>query len=586
MTLCIAACALLLGGCTTAKVAKPQAIPAGAPGFDWIESGFGLGVQYAVPAQAAYGYETLEVYVSNLGKASVRCAAARLDGALLPWASALTQAPGTNPATVGTNAAPALPKAVAWWQCYPSATLAAGETIVVQVNFRLAVGRELSLEFADGRRLKVMIPRYRAPAKEITAITWTPDYKRLYVQYRSVGVGPQQVWVNGRLVGKWQRLRAGDVGPEALAVALPGAVIAGQPVAVRLLFEDGATRQALVRAWAGIGLDAYALNRAETNRAALGLDADSGVRLAKKYGGDVACTDAKANHDGASAAAVIAEREAAYARDAQHLLAVHYCTSMRPPLWNIYGSIADAVYANPYRFSYGGNLRKYLDEEETAMTRSWLSARPRPWLYMPEAFRKRERALEAEELRTLVWVALARGCKGLSYFAYDLPSKTGYKDLPALSRAILELNAAVRSHAAELAPLAPVSARAIETTKGNWVKLYVGWAGEKGLLAVVRNLDFEVDAKPAGADGRAFRPRVKSDVTVPITIPPWFRPALAVAWVGDNVELVKAGPGLPAIAPRATAGWQLKFARLDALGVAWLPNGAENAPPAASADKN
>lgn len=562
---------LWLGGCVKPRVSGeikgsaegPVKRPERVQGFDRIESGFGLGVQYAAPAQPTYGYETLEVYVSNLGEKKVQCAAVRLNGSLLPWPSASAQAAGTNPATGGTGAAAALPETVTWWQCYPSATLAAGEIFALQVNFRLPVGRKLELEFSDGRKVAVAVPRFRPPAREITAITWQRDYGRLFVQCRTDGSAPERIWVNGRAVKDLRRLMSADGGPEMLSIGLPAPVRQGQPVAVCVEFENGEARRALVRAWAGIGLDAYALDKAETNRVALGLDADPGVRLLKAKGGDVACTDAKTHRDGSTAMAIAAERETTYARDAKHLAAVHYCTSMRPPLWNVYGGLADAVYANPYRFGFsvGKEQRKYMDDEETAMTRACLSARPRPWLYMPEAFRRKERFLEPEELRVLIWTALARGCKGLCAFAYELPSKTGYKDDARLVKALPELYGEIRARAEILAPLAPVTARAVEVQSG-WVKVFVGWAGEQGLMVMVRNLDFEVDAKPVSA-GRAFRPREKTDVVVPVAVPEWCKATKAVAWAGEGVELEKAG-----------AGWQLRVGRLGALAVAWLPNNA------------
>jgi hypothetical protein len=82
------------------------------------------------------------------------------------------------------------------------------------------------------------------------------------------------------------------------------------------------------------------------------------------------------------------------------------------------------------------------------------------------------------------------------------------------------VNADIRRLAPLLGPLVPVDNR---IDRAQRVKVYECWAGDAGVLLLVRNMDYRTDAR-ADDGGRSprFHATPARDVAVSLDLPPWF----------------------------------------------------------------
>lgn len=220
---------------------------------------------------------------------------------------------------------------------------------------------------------------------------------------------------------------------------------------------------------------------------------------------------------------MVKERPTLYHDKPGKLSYLHYCTGYYNELWNIYGTVADMSFASLYGLSHWQNVSRWLEDEEQFMEKARRSCLPAPWGWIPDAFKRKPRFAEPEEIRTLVWVALAKGGKAIKYFAYhlDMTDQAGFDQCPPLRDAIVALNRDIAAKRAVLSSLIPVAER-IEGDPKSGLKIYTAWAGDLGLLAVVRNLDYTTDdqANQNGAAPR-FRVNVKTNVVVALNAPAW-----------------------------------------------------------------
>lgn len=514
--------------------------------------GVSASVQYACPLENRIGYNTAEIYLENHFDKPLEFTSAVLDGVKMnvSRANALPDklmSVSFDGVTEPLSSLGAAGKAnITWSQFYPSGVVGPGETIALQINFRIPASgrRKLVLAFKEGvapgeklvadrmaRELSVEIPRFhrsfgksvrvRNAAKEklITALTYSLDFSRVYVQFLSGKIPVKTLWLNNYELREMKVLRAsGEAEPDMVFFSAPFKIATGKPMHLKLLFEDGDMRQAMVRAVNGVYAIAYGVP--EAGRAQLGLT-DTPVHLLRAAaGGDVGCEDIRNNNSkGYSAAAVIKERLLRFAGEPDKLMAIHYCTGMYPELWNIYGVLADAVYANPYRFSFGKDPLRFIEEEEACWEKARISARPRPWLWIPEAIKKGRRYVEPEEMRVLMRMALIQGCKGVKYFKY--PGDDGFSNYPQMLAVIQELNEFIRAQQAILSPLALVSEDVRGDAAGR-IKVYTSWSGERGILVMVRNLEYRTDKEDnqQGSEPR-FKAASRLNVPVKIAVPDW-----------------------------------------------------------------
>lgn len=509
-----------------------------------------VAAQWRAAVVPGAGGNTLELFVSNTSSASV------VFGAI--------EAPASD---------------LYWWQWYPSSNAAPGETVVARLNFKYTPaprqerGQTVILELVGGQRLTVPAPPFRAPDKPITAIAYAADYSRVFVQYRSPQARPRRVWLNGQEITSFTVVNGSDQNKvSVLACAPPAPINTGQAVHVRIQFKDGREAHALVRALNSISLDAYLIPDKERAKLVAQLGLDMEVSLvefgASSFFGDPACYDLQAGRPGAAAVGMIVERSALYRKQPGKLSFLHYCTGYYNALWNVNGSVADMAFSSYYGLSHWQDVSRWLDNEESFMDKAWRSAQPAPWGWVADVFRRKARFAEPEEIRTLAWVALAKGAKAIKYFAYhlDMADQAGFDQCPPLREAVAALNRDIAAKRTVLASLIPVAEWTIGDPQSG-LKVYTAWAVDLGLLAVVRNLDYRTDdqANDNGAAQR-FRVNVKTNVAVTLNAPAWLNWRDARDFLTDEL--------LPTAGERVRP--QVKLAKLEALKVLWLPQ----APPA------
>lgn len=502
--------------------------------------------QYRPTMVPGVGCVTYEAYLTNNSRGPLAFTAASLDGHDL-WKDK--------------------PANVIWFQFYPTTDLARGQTIVFQICFREAPKKLQRLELRDFTEglTTVPIPSFHLPKRFITAVTYSGDFRRVFVQVETGGAVPAVIEVNGRTVKSFSRLAGGDAPKdvEMLAFDAPFRIGSGMPLHVRVLFLGGGYCHSLVRALGGIVLDGFSVTGAPPPPE-LGLDADPAVVLLKSpASGDVACSDVKARTDGANAPAATAARFNAFRSDPTHLSAIHYCTGTYTCLWAIYGAVPDAVLVNPYSFGYTPTVSRFIEEELQYIRRGRESIRPRPLLYIPETCRRHQRFLEAPELQVLAWSAILEGAKGLKYFHFDSDSgNTGLLKSPTLTAAVQDLNAQVRERNSLLVPLVLVSTSTVKTG-GASMEITQAWAGDAGVLLLLRNLDYKTDGEDDQM-GKAPRFVVKgtSDVSIHVGLPEWLSCTEAVDFLtGEQLCPIPAG----------TRAVDIRIGRLDAMRLVWIP---------------
>ena len=534
---------------------------------DWQVAG-----QYAHSPGRPAGYETFEVYLTNRGKGTKRLASALLDGMNLPPLEAMPRVASLSVSMEGTDVAlnpvPAPARdTLTWWQFYPSPEAAPGQTVVFQANFRRTPTSRHRIEIMDseGELVEVTVPRFREPPARLTAVTYTRDMGRVFVQWQATGLRPARLWLNGVRIRDLSVLASPEPGlPEMAAFTAPFRLKTGMPLYIRADFGGGKWRHAVVRVLAGVSLSAPfdAARPASRDRRAMLLDGRPPVEMLSP---DVACGDVKLRDEGGSAAAVIAERAGLFAKSPKRLSAVAYCTAMYPGLWSIYGQMADAVYAKPYSLGFGPTPARFFEEEEQCVAKARDTAAPRPFLWIPDRVR-RQRFLEPPELEALGWTMLAKGAKGIRYNFWRNPGPDVFQGDRTVIPGIQALDGEIRAQEERLSPLAPESERTVGDEKAGWIKVYTAWAGDLGLLVLVRNLDYRTDDKDNGAGEKPrFHATEKAGVAFDLALPEW----LAYAGVedlltGEKIGAEKSGPRVA-----------VRLDQLDAVRVLWIGNGGK-----------
>lgn len=529
VTLPLCAFVTLLIGCARLQPALKKGLPITTP------PGLEAHAQYAPSSSPRLGYNTFEVYIANRTKNTLVFTGAELNGNPLPtvrsdkinklFAAALGEGSEIQVSEPGFPA----DSPVTWWQYYPDNELKPGAAIEFQVNFKAQnVGRrDLRLRAASAatENLDILVPllRFRPPDKRFTAIAYSLDGKRMFIQYAAHKVEIGKLYVNGRKAGFKTRKSAADDTPDMVALNAPSKCQPGDALHVRAEFKDGDRRDALVRVLPGIVLDGGLESVEDEARICeeYGLDEQPAINLLPF---DVTCSDWRSGQHGQSAPAVAEKRRELYRQSPGQLTGVGYCVAWYPGLWNIYGQISDVIYAKPYRLGWGHDPRRFIEEEEECMKTVQAASAPRPWLWIPERFNKAGRYLEPAELRVLAWIALARGAKGIRYHFWK-NGENPFQGCPLLPTAVKSLNAEARQAAAALAPLVFVSER---LNKDGNLKIYTAWSGDAGILIMLRNLDYATMGRRGTKEATAgFRVRPIQNAQVPVDLPAWFRPGAA-----------------------------------------------------------
>jgi len=551
---------LLMAGCAHLEPGLKKGIPITAP------RGIEIHTQYAFSSDPKLGYNTFEVYIANHTADTITFTGAELNGKPLPKVQS-DKISKLFTATLGEGdeiplTEPGFPddSPVIWWQYYPCNEVRPGETIEFQVNFKaMPVGRqELRLLRQNGEGIIITASHFRQPDKRLTAVTYSLYGKRMFVQYASRKVALKKLFVNGQNIRKFKILPSVDgSSPDLATFDAPFDLKTGDALHVRSEFQDGYRSDAIVRVLLGIVLDGgfSGGNNEQSIRKEYLLDEYSVVEMLPF---DVACSDSRANRQGISAPAVTETRKERYSREPKRLGGINYCAASCQATWNIYGQIADVVYAKPYQLNWGKQPTRFIEAEERVAQVEAESAQPRPWLWVPDRF-NRSRYMAAGELELLAWLMLERGSKGIRYHYWNKPVAEIMAEHPWLLTGVAKLNKDIVLQKETLSPLVWVSERTLEKEK---VKAYESWSGDKGILILVRNLDYRTEAAESKGQEPKFNVVSKQNVNVDVRLPAWFK--------GKNAVDLLSGKSLPTEKPNDVI--QIKLDRLDAFRLIWLEN--------------
>ncbi len=530
----------LLCGCAHLSL-SPRPGPAAA---GWVP----VHGQYA--GKSADPCPVYEVYLTNTGTVDRTFTRAALDGRELPR-------PGPTPlgrASVALDGLqlklplvlPVDPDVV-WWQFYPGATAAPGQTTVLQLCFRDDVRTPRTLRAIDeqGVVVDLTIPRrstMRSP--RISAVTYEKDLRKVYVQCDAPGTQPAALWLNGWTVQPARLMTASDPRtPTLVELHPPFALANGMPLDIRVRFDDGRERRALVRVLKGILLDAP--GKLGGRGSELSLSPDPGCLLIPIDG---VCSDLGAERPGASAWTVLHERERAWVRRPDKLAGFGFCAGLTPTTSSIYGHMTDAVYAKPYRLGWGSNPARFLDEEIDLLAAERDAAIPRPFLYIPERFARHGRTLSPPELEFVQWMAVAMGAKGIrSHFGMNAG---GLDASPALVPALVSVGKDIRRFEERLAPLVAIGNEIQGDEKTGFVRVLSAWAGSRGALYLVR--DQNLGVIPAAVP-------VRNDVRVELDVPAWCQ--------GGRITDLRTGA---TVALAATGRTALTLSELRGFRLLWI----------------
>ncbi len=549
---------LLLSACSSPRrPAAPEpaaalaggAADAGTP-REWVP----VHGQYAFSGGAPGANPVFEVYLTNTGRTARLFTGVELNGRSLDDRPPTAEMPGyihvdgvrfDLPVTRPDD------REVLWWDFLPGPEVPPGRTAVLAVLFS-GVPRPhgaLVVRDSEGGAESVRVPRCTPGQPAVTAVAFSRGGARIFLKTHSAGGPPSDIWVDGRRAAGWGVFEMpAEAQSRVVALDAPAPLRPGAPVDVRVRFGDGRERRAAVRA-----LDRMTLDMPGGHGPTMGLakslrtDADP---LASPVPVDACCGDLRAGAAGACAWDVVGERRRMQARDPGKLAGFAYCTAATPESWRVYGHIADAVYAKPYRFGWGNSQESFLDEEQEWVGFMRDTAAPLPFFYIPERFRKGGRFLRPAELEAACWTALLMGAKDIRYH-FGLNAQ-GLDDTPDLIPAIAAINGRVRELEAVLCQLIPAGGVRQPIGNDGHVVILTAWAVDHGALFLVR------DATP-GALG-AEPPPTRRDLVLPLPVP---------AWCQDNgvVDLSTGGalacirrPDHTAVTLPEMSGWRLLWA--------------------------
>lgn len=503
--------------------------------------------------------------------------------------------PPLMPAKTAAPPVSAPQTSVVWSQFYPVEVAPPGQTILLQINLAKppVEPQQVEVQTKTGSAVRVNFRPRNYPQAQILGVTFSHDFRKLYVAHRldDSDVGRdrsvQQVRLNGKdVTGRsqlFQQPQKDGMRLEGLIVIEPEQpVVQGDVVHLRLQFANAMVIQAMFRAWNGIYLDDFGVPAKDAKlRQQLGLDAEPAI---SPLTGDPACGDLLAGQAGHSVGPLLAARRKGCVQGDKRLSFPYLCTATSGNVhYSVYGQCADALQVNPYCLGWQATER-FLETEEKRLRWGVQAARPRPCYWIPETFCYEERMLEASELRCMTYAVLGVGIKGIRYFIYGgLTGLKGYDQSPPLLAEIKKLNAEIKTLEPYLAPAIPMERETYDSknqfipeydeagceTTDQKYRVYTLWAGNEGLLILIRNLDYATDREPnaLGLKPR-FKHQPKRNIAVRIRKPSWWS---APAGAGSVAVRDLLGPETPSA---SVVGDQIQFtvSELDLTRAFWIPN--------------
>lgn len=463
-------------------------------------------VQYRRPTCLGQGpYFMAEIFWKNRTSAPISVESLQLDG----------------------NQLPVQTEEVTWWQFFPDSTVAPGDYLVCRLNFNLrpVQTQEVAFVSSTGIIARIKIPPFSFGGKYLSAITFSHDYRKMFVQYRGGSANPRKIWVNNREINKFEVLASPDEkGLSLVAFKSPLRLATGDPLHVMVNFSDDSWGQAYAKAMNGIVLNAFNMDDPKIRRS-LGIDIHPPfAKLDSANKGDVACFDVSHRHQGLGARDFVQEVDQLRKMDTgkKSLTAIFFCRALYPEVWDIYGPLADVAMVSPYSYAYSGQ-QQYMEEEGRRLDLTARSAAPRPFVWIPETVKYADRFLSPREIEIMTWMALIRGAKGIKYFAYDF-NDIGFKNDPMLLNSIQKNNREIRALEEYLCPLVHADHMMVGPKKT--ISADVAWSGDAGILVFLRDLQYRIEPTPS--NGKQFVVEPRDNLVVKLPMPGWLMPKKAI----------------------------------------------------------
>jgi hypothetical protein len=472
----------------------------------------------------------------------------------------------------GTEVKP-LTNGVVWAQWYPSEKVEPGQTILYQVCLEEhpKAGQYLELETDGEQFVKAELPPFRPPSSRITAVTFPLDYRRAFVFFECSPASSDAVSGVGAVIVNGQNLMAAakvvtlptGKEPGLVALELPSPLKLGQPVHVELRFLNGSNAQCLLRASSGITINAFGVPKANAAsvRNSLALDERPSFQPTSS---DVACNDTHAHLMGKCAQQVADHRRKQFLKGEEALRFVYLCTATANAIFGIYGQATDAVAVNPYRlaYSWGPGTERFIEAEEEYFGWAWMASQPRPIGWLPETFTFpwKNRMIEPGELRLLSYAALGSGVKIIWYYTFEsraagkgVSEIHGFEKSGPLLAEVGKINRDVKKMEGIFSAAVPISSETVGGTERG-LRQQTLWAGDEGMIVVVRNLDYQTDRE---VNDLCAKPRckvmAKEKARVTVKKPEW----LGIKAVRDGLT------GQPVKWEMNAEGIELDLGRLD-----------------------
>lgn len=505
--------------------------------------------------QRTSGYDpgTVRAFLRNRSRQSIEIRRIVLDDApLLVWGLDLTvlnmNAEGQiNPASPAykqfqeQREAERLPGRRIVWARISDSTISPGTTAELAVKLANPLTRpcKLDFSFADGTR-KILVVRPDVPPMVFSAVTFTPDYGRMFLYMESASEKPlriSDILLNGQPVrdGLWLSSQVVEKGEKQLAVIdLHPPLTPGACLNIAACADDGIPAMTRVRAFSGFPINTSAGGRA----ADMGLD-DREYALTPSYvstahappaspsaspqgNGIFQCAMHEYGGDTERCAREIFRRyDLCRKFDPTHPCFVHMCRTNPELGYPLFAETFDILHTNPNVHNSLSSKSLLPEESVEALTRhACLSARPRPVHCEMDvrAFGDNRSVASPDELLRRTYTILGCGAKGLFYRNLDGNTTESL----ARKLTIRNINSVMRKARDLLTIADTVSWARVDQAEDTTV--YPLLAGDRAVLVCVvqhgrRAVQVPVELRKENASANAGEER--SHITV--TLPPWLR---------------------------------------------------------------
>lgn len=446
-------------------------------------------IQY-FPSSIGNTNETVEVLIANRGDKLVRFLRASLDGVELPPLTGKSREAlrafrfdGMVPTLLPAKASSRPVAGARWWQFYPSEILPAKGYCVFQINFHgNSHPCRLVLDAEDGRSFVVHIPRYTAPKRKLSFLSFVSGGRSVLAKLKTKTL-PIDVCINGRKA-KFAIFKSTDASSVVVEAFPDQPIEDGAVTLVEFFFPNGKSQFAFVRALIGVCLEAP-FGRDSDQPLPIDItkkfNLDPTIRV-RRFPSDAICSDVRAKTEGAMSKDVVGWRSQGLIKDPASFYGVDMCTALYPSAWNIYSQITDVVIVKPYKLHWSSNPQRFIEEEDEFIRDKVEESAPRPVEWVPERFNK-SGGVSSNEFKELAWCAILRGVRGVRLHHWFNGQLDPFVSNPQLGDAIKEFCFEINSQRDLIERIVPI--RSFNISRGR-ISVTEAWIPGKGVLLLVR----------------------------------------------------------------------------------------------------